>query len=309
MKKRLLSLAVTSLLILVILWYTIPQCFLTPLLTLNRSLSGLSAKQVTAADHTIHYLEGGKGETVVLLHGIFAEKDHWVDFARSLTGKYHVIIPDLPAFGESDRKADEIYDYAHQTGRLKKLLDTLRLQRVHLAGSSMGGTIAALFAIQYPEHVQSIAFVGAPHGIRTAKQSKMDMLIEANKAPLVAATSAEFDAMMNLLFAKKPFLPYPVLFAAERGAIRNAGSNQRIWKEQLRDRFLLNEKISQVKQPVLVLWGEKDSIFDASGTEVLRQKSSSAQIVVLPGLGHLPMMEAPGDTAKAYAAFLAALPR
>ncbi|PJZ25692.1 hypothetical protein CH352_02425 [Leptospira hartskeerlii] len=309
MKKKLVALAVSMLLLLVLLWYATPMIFLGALLKLNRSLSGLKAKQITAANHTIHFLEGGEGDTIVLLHGIFAEKDHWVDFARSLTGKYHVIIPDLPAFGESDRKADEIYDYAHQTERLKKLLDALRLQRVHLAGSSMGGTIAALYAIRYPEQVLSVAFIGAPHGIHTAKFSQMDNLIEAGKAPLVVATSSEFEVMMKLLFAQRPFLPYPVIYAAEQGALHNSVSNMRIWQEQLRDRFLLDQKISMLQQPSLILWGEKDSIFDVSGVETLRQKMPHAQLMILADLGHLPMMESPGKASELYVRFLSSAPK
>ncbi len=283
--------------------------FLGALLKLNRSLSGLKEKQIIAANHTIHFLEGGEGDTIVLLHGIFAEKDHWVDFARSLTGKYHVIIPDLPAFGESDRKADEVYDYAHQTERLKKLLDALRLERVHLAGSSMGGTIAALFAIGNPEQVLSVAFIGAPHGIQTTKLSQMDSLIAEGKALLVVSTSSEFEAMMKLLFAQKPFLPYPVIYAAEQGALRNSESNMRIWQEQLRDRFLLDKKISMLQQPSLVLWGEKDSIFDVSGVETLRQKMPHAQLTILDDLGHLPMMESPGKVSELYTRFLSSVPQ
>jgi pimeloyl-ACP methyl ester carboxylesterase len=71
----------------------------------------LSAHTLTSGGHTLHYLDGGSGETLVLLHGIFAEKDHWVDFARPLTPHYRVIAPDLPGFGESTRLPDN--DYSH----------------------------------------------------------------------------------------------------------------------------------------------------------------------------------------------------
>ena len=67
-------------------YHALPGLFKEPLLQLNRALSGLEEKSIRVAGHDIHYLEGGQGETpIVLLHGIFAEKDHWTDFARSLT--------------------------------------------------------------------------------------------------------------------------------------------------------------------------------------------------------------------------------
>ena len=107
MKRLVLAGCALLLLCAITTYHAVPLLYKEPLLWLNRSLSGLEDKTVQAAGHRIHYLEGGAGSAggtpVVLLHGIFAEKDHWVDFARPLTGSHRVIAPDLPGFGESDR--------------------------------------------------------------------------------------------------------------------------------------------------------------------------------------------------------------
>lgn len=289
---------------LAVAYYAVPHYFKQPLLDTNRALSGLAEKTVTVGPHQVHYLAGGTGEPVVLLHGIFAEKDHWVDFARPLTGRFHVIVPDLPGFGESGRLPEQSYDYATQTERLKDLLDALGLQRVHLAGNSMGGTIAALFAIAHPERVASVALIGAPHGIRSPQPSAMDAMVDAGKTPLIAHNATEFAQMMELVFAKQPFLPYPILQATQEAALRNADSNLRLWQAQLKDRYLLDTRIAAVPQPTLALWGEKDHVFDVSATAVLHARLPHAQVEVLPGLGHLPMMEAPRAAALRYGQFL-----
>jgi pimeloyl-ACP methyl ester carboxylesterase len=294
-------------LIAAITYYSFPVMFERPLLGLNRALSDLSEKTLQMDAHKIHYLAGGSGEPVVLLHGIFAEKDHWVEFARPLTSRYRVIAFDLPGFGESSRLPSQTYDYAAQVERLKKLLDALDVQKAHLAGNSMGGTIAVLFAVRYPERVASVAFIGAPHGIKTAKPSAMDALIDAGKAPLVAHTAAEFEQMMSLVFAKRPFLPYPIWQASQRDALRNAPSNLGLWTAQLKDRYLLDAWIGVLKQPSLTLWGDDDRVFDVTGAEVLRARLKAPRIEVLKGVGHLPMMEAPSATALLYANFLKAI--
>lgn len=304
MKRIFLYLATALSALLVGAYYTLPHYFQKPLIELNRGLAGLEERTVLVDGHELHYLEGGSGETVVLLHGIFAEKDHWVDFARPLTSRYRVIALDLPGFGESSRIAELQYDYAVQTQMLVNLLDKLGIKRAHLAGNSMGGTIAALVAIEYPERVASIAMVGAPHGVRSPNPSAMDKLIDAGKAPLVARNPAEFDDMLSLVFSKRPFLPFPVMQASRSIAISNAESNQRIWLSQLKDRYSLHDRIDKLKQPTLVLWGDSDRVFDVSGVGVLKTKLDRAEMHVLPGIGHLPMMEAPGTTSKIYAAFL-----
>lgn len=322
MKRIAISVATTLIVCsLAGLYYGAPSLFKEPLLQLNRSLSGMDEKTVEVARHTVHYLDTATSHRasasraapgshvqdvpIVLLHGIFAEKDHWVDFARPLSGQYRVIAPDIPGFGESTRRDDETYDYAAHTRRLGAFLDALGLQRVHLAGNSMGGTIAALFALAHPERVASVAFIGAPHGIRSPQPSTMDRLIDAGQRPLVAHDAAAFDAMMDLLFEKRPFLPYPILHASEREALRNAASNVRVWDAQLKDRYLLEQHLGQwQKHPALVLWGDSDRVFDRSALSTVQKLMPNARIDALPGIGHLPMMEAPSETAQRYARFL-----
>lgn len=307
MKRFALALAVLAFLAPAA-WYGAPEVFRPALVDLHRRSAGLEERSIQVGSHRISYLEGGRGETVVLLHGLFAEKDHWVDFARSLTAHYRVIAPDLPGFGASTRLEHEPYDYAAQTRRLAALFDALGMQRVHLAGSSMGGTLAALLALEQPWRVNTLAFIGAPHGIRSLLRSDMDVQIDAGHAPLVAQDAQQFGQMLDLLFARRPFLPYPILQAAQARAVEQAASNRRLWHEQLRDRHLLHERIAKLQAPLLVLWGGQDRLFDATGTRVLRDLLPQARIEVLPLLGHLPMMEAPADTAQRYARFLLAPP-
>lgn len=89
-------------------------------------------------------------------------------------------------------------------------------------------------------------------------------------------------------------------------ALRLAGSNQRLWNAQLKDRYLLDARIACLKQPVLALWGTQDRVFDVSGAGVLRDRLPQARVIT-SGVGHLPMMEKPRDSAAAYAGFLAGL--
>ena len=287
-----------------VVWYQAPELMREPLIDLNRATAGLSEKVIRVDDHEVHYLEGGSGETLVLLHGIFAEKDHWVDFARSLSDHYHIIVPDLPGFGESTRLPDGNYDYTSQVQRLDRLFDALDIGPVHLAGSSMGGTIAALYAIDHPGNIRTLGFIGAPHGIPSATPSDMDRMIESQQIPLIAHTEEEFEQMLDMLFAERPLIPWPVFRHARETAIASATDNERIFRQQLKDRYLLHSQLPLVETPSFVLWGERDRIFNASGIEVLREDLAEAEVNTLANVGHLPQMEAPGVAAKMYKDFL-----
>ena len=110
--------------------------------------------------------------------------------------------------------------------------------------------------------------------------------------------------MLSLVFAQRPFLPFPIIQASRSSAIKNAESNHRIWLGQLKDRYLLHERIDTLKHPILALWGGSDRVFDVSGASVLKEKINHAEMHVLPGIGHLPMMEAPKETSQIYTLFL-----
>jgi abhydrolase domain-containing protein 6 len=311
LKEPMISIALSILAVFIALlvaaYFCHPNAAAVQLIALNRMLAKLTLKTVSIPAHTVHYLEGGQGAPVLLLHGIFAEKDHWTDFARYLTKHYRVFAPDLPGFGSSGRLPDQSYGYAAQVERLKEWMDALHIAQAHIAGSSMGGTIAALFASRYPQRVLSVACIGAPHGIQTPLPSDMDASIVQGTCPLIVHSAQEFELMLDFLFKRRPFLPYPIAQKAMREAIGSAASNLRIWNEQLKDRYLLNTSIATVVSPMLVLWGAHDRLFDVSGIEVVRAKVPGAGIHVLKGIGHLPMMEAPKASAQAYARFLGSL--
>ncbi len=308
LKRLVLTLSALLLLMLTAAYYALPLPMAGPLIALNRASAGLTEHTAPVGPHTVHYLAGGSGTPVVLLHGIFAEKDHWVDFARPLTSRYQVMAPDLPGFGVSGRFDFQSYGYAAQVERLRLWMDAAGIRQAHFAGNSMGGTLAALFARRYPQRVLSVAFIGAPHGLRTPQRSTMDAMLDAGmKSPLIANSGAEFEQMLDLLFTRRPFLPYPVAQLALTTALENAPSNVRIWNEQLHDRFLLDAEVGALKHPVLALWGAQDRLFDVSGADVLRQRLKQADVQVLSGVGHLPMMEVPAESAGAYSRFLAQL--
>ena len=79
--------------------------------------------------------------------------------------------------------------------------------------------LAAVFAFRYPERVASLAFIGAPRGVKTATRSEMDVAIDLGKAsPLNARNAEEFAQALMLLFHGRPLLPYPIARIAREGA-------------------------------------------------------------------------------------------
>src|SRR5471030_1702940 len=111
-------------------------------LALERRRSGLRLGDVQHQQQPglrMPYLEGGSGDTLVLVHGFAGDKDNFTRMARFLTPHYRVICPDLPGFGDASRDPGASYAIAAQVERLRAFLDVHAPGRIHLGGNSMGG--------------------------------------------------------------------------------------------------------------------------------------------------------------------------
>lgn len=273
-----------------------------------RGLSGLELKSVDLSTGPVGYLDSGRaqdGPPALLLHGIFARKEHWIDFSRQISGDQRVIIPDLPGFGDNDPIKIDQYSYANQAEHLLEFLDALGLDQVHIGANSMGGQLAAVFVTQHPDRVASFALIGSPVGVPTEVPSDMDLAIAKGKAPLLVQSVADFEARMGWLFPKTPFMPGAVLttWATEEAA--KADHNAAVWdRMQQIDVPLLIDLAPQIATPALVMWCEDDRIFHPSGADDLAEAFLDGTRAQPENCGHLPMLDQPQQAGQIYASFL-----
>jgi pimeloyl-ACP methyl ester carboxylesterase len=158
--------------------YLAPENALQLLLNVQRVQAGLDRKEIQLADSLRYvYLEGGKGEPLMLLHGFGADKDNFTPVAGYLTKHYRVIIPDLIGFGESTHPVDADYSPPEQAKRLWAFAHALGVTSMHLGGSSMGGHIAMTYAALYPEEVKSLWLLD-PGGVWSAPKSIVQTALE-----------------------------------------------------------------------------------------------------------------------------------
>jgi abhydrolase domain-containing protein 6 len=273
------------------------------LIGLERYKAGFHRKSVQVGDHRIVYSEGGKGETVLLLHGFGASADNWNRFAGRLGKKYHVIAPDLPGWGQSTRLEAESYGYAKQVERLHQFITQLGLARFHVVGHSMGGFLATAYAARYPGQVVTVGLL-APHGIKEPQPSELAQSVAAGDNWLVARSPQEFDRLLNKIFAKRPYVPKPVFKLLAAHAIRNSAKSAKVFAEMQMNDPPLVERLAQVKAPALIIWGDQDRVLDISCAEVFHQGIQGSELLVLTGTGHMPLVESARECATAWMKFV-----
>ena len=281
----------------------------TAILAVNaeRSASGLDYKTIVIDDETWHYLEGGPtgAEVLLLLHGFGGDKDNWTRFSRSLTETYRVIAPDLPGFGESVWHPDWDYTILPQRDRIDSFVRALNLEKFHVVGNSMGGNLAALVAHKNQENVISLALFNNAGVTEPIPSDFQRALLRGEDNWLIVDSLEDFDDLIAYAAFKKPFLPWPVKGVFARRAFDHAGSNRAIFETFRGDRTSALEPILEdIKQPVLILWGDTDRILHISSIDVMRPLLPQAKVIIMKDTGHIPMIERPSETAGHYLRFI-----
>ncbi len=269
-------------------------------------ISGLERKEIKLPGGLRYvYLEGGTGEPLMLLHGFGADKENFTLIARYLTPRYRVIIPDHIGFGESAHPADADYNTSAQARRLKTLASALGVSSLHLGGSSMGGHIAMAYASIFPKEVKSLWLLD-PGGVWSAPESEMRKIIrKTGKNPLMARSEDEFAEIFKFVMSDPPPIPRPMLNVMARERNKNFVLEQRIFKQITTDS--IEKRITGSTVPALIVWGDRDRVINPATAEILHGLMPNSKVIMMPGIGHMPMLEATKQCADDYLKFRSSL--
>ncbi|WP_240046501.1 alpha/beta fold hydrolase [Paracraurococcus ruber] len=242
---------------------------------------------------------------VLLIHGFASSLHTWEGWDPLLADRFRLVRLDLPGFGLTGPDPTGDYSDERATAVLAALLDRLGIARAAVVGSSMGGRIAWRFAAARPDRVTKLVLM-APDGFASPGRGYG----EAPRAPV-------------LMRALRWTLPRPLLRRATANAYAVPGVLTEAVLDRTRDMLLapgvrgailarLPQTVLQppepilatIRMPVLLLWGEQDRAIPATHAADYLRALQDARAVVLPGVGHVPMEEAPAVSAAALRRFL-----
>ena len=302
-----LYLAIGLLVAFVILRLAFPDRLARLVIRLLRSACGMKTRSIEVDGIAWPYLEGGNanGEVIVLLHGFGGEKDNWPLLARKLRRDFRIIAPDLPAFGDNDKSPDRDYLPATQARRVNAFVDALGIDRFHLAGNSMGGYIALEYALAFPGRLKTMALLNNA-GVSMPHKSAVFEAADRGDNTLIVNSIEEFEALLDKVARKKPPIPQFMLNHLGRIAVEQKEFRDPIFWAMYDDivNRPLDERLDEIEVPTLIVWGKQDEILDVSSTEVLTARMPNNECVVFDGIGHVPMIECPAETAAAYSDFI-----
>ena len=256
-------------------------------------------------------MESGEGDPVVMLHGMFGKKEHWSMMGSIMADRYHVLAPDLPAHGKSLAFDGEHKQFTGMVDVLKKWLDAIHVDRVHIVGNSLGATLATIFGAVFGEHTATVGVVGAP-AVHAPKLSPVMEAMLRGENYLIPKTMDEFYRKMDLLFYRAPRIPPEKLRKIGEREIALWRENTALWNEMVnvtenlpgRDFYIIENYLDKVQVPAICIWGKSDQCYDVSGADLLAQRMPNCKLVILPEIGHAVMQENFEQVEKEYRSFI-----
>lgn len=298
-------------LVAVVLWRD-PDALVRAEFTRQRVAAGLSRETVEVAGHRWVYAVSDDAPAgapiVVMLHGFTGSKENWYPLAERLHGRYRVLVPDLPGWGESERKPGADYGFVAQGERVAAFVRALSPDApVVLLGHSMGGGIAALVAASEPQAVARVGLLNAA-GVRF-QDNAFGRDVLAGRNPFGVDDAASLHRYLDIVFHDphaKPWLPQPAVRALIARRQRDAAFEQAVLERIGRgdERFRPGAAAAAIGQPALLLWCRQDAVIDASALAVYAAQLPQAQRVLLEGCGHMSLMEQPDAVAAAVSALI-----
>lgn len=277
-------------------------------LRLERQRSGLVLKSQAIEGFEIPYLEGGQGEVLVLVHGFGGDKDNFTRMARFLTPHFRVIQPDLPGFGDATRDPSARYRMVDQVERLHAFFQALGVQKMTLGGNSMGGFIACEYAARHPEQVKAVWLLDAA-GTAAAHDSPMlRHYLATGDSPLLVKTQSDVAQLIRSTMARPPYFPGFLKRTLGARAVADYPLHREIIQDLNQHSPTLEAQYTTLPMPALIVWGADDAILNPAAAQTQERLFPHHRTIVMPGIGHLPMLEAPAETAKDFLEFSRTLP-
>jgi abhydrolase domain-containing protein 6 len=274
----------------------------------ERNKSDLVRKTVSLDSINIVYHETGDIDkpTLLLLHGFGGDKDNWTRMSPYLYKNYHIMIPDLPGFGDSTSDPNLNYSLTEQVIRIKKFHDQLNLGKIILVGNSMGGALSIRYTLKHPEDVKALVLVDSA-GVISPSKSELTLQLEKGINPLLVQDKDDYDRLMDFIFVKKPYIPGVLKSYFAEKSVKAKPMNEKIFTDLRGDKFQIEPQLKNIKASTLIIWGDQDRVIHPSSVEVFIKNIPGSQKAIMKDCGHSPQIERPEETSEIILKFLNSL--
>jgi pimeloyl-ACP methyl ester carboxylesterase len=262
------------------------------------SKGGGQPETISVAGRPTVIMHAGEGTPFVYLHSALGESFMWLPYYQTLAKKFRVLVPTHPGFGQSGG-FDQIDTVEDMAFHYVEMLDALGLEEVILGGVSLGGWIAAEFAVRWPERVKKLWIADAP-----------GLWVEEEPLPDMFRLTQDRNKLRDLLFYDPHSYMAKLVIRDDPEEERLLAAYQAmtvlarlVWERPYDPK--LPARLHRVQCPTLLVWGAHDRLVPPAYGEAYKKYLPQAEMKVIPDCGHLPMFEREAEFVEAITRFCA----
>jgi pimeloyl-ACP methyl ester carboxylesterase len=250
---------------------------------------GMETANINGVD--LAYVRRGQGTPLVLIHGYPLDHSIWDPILPLLEDTFTLIVPDLRGFGASSG-VEGSYGMNDYAADLAGLLDHLGIDQAAMVGHSMGGYVAQAFARAYPARVRGLGLVStqAPADPPDRKEGRYKTAAEVEEKGVGGVA----EGMAPKLSSDPALQGFAKDLMGRQSVPGVAGA-----LKAMAERQDATEVLKGFQMPLVIIHGEADELIPVDRAREVESAVMQARLFVLPGIGHLPMMQAPEETAEA----------
>ena len=242
------------------------------------------------------YERRGRGEPLVLIHGYPLDRTTWNEVASLLETYFDLIIPDLRGMGQSDTM-DKTYTTTDLASDIAGLLDHLKIQKVFIAGHSMGGYVALAFARAYPNRVRGLGMISSQ--VLADPPERKEGRYKTAKDVAEKGISVVVDSMTTKLSSDVRVQLFVRDVMQRQKPMGVIGS-----LKAMAERPDSSDLFKSFKFPIVIVHGDVDALIPVERGREMKAALPAAYYAELQGACHMSMMENPKATVNALDQFL-----
>lgn len=252
----------------------------------------------------IAYDRVGDGPPLVFVHGAAEDARSWRPQLAALADEFTVVAWDEPGAGRSSDVPGD-FGLADYADCLRALIVATALGPAHVCGLSWGGTVVLELYRRHPEQVATLILADTYAGWKGSLPEAEVRARVAGAEQMLAAGAEEFDPTLPGLFAAEPAPEVAALLAQVAAEVRP----QSLWTAlSVMAEADQRDVLPRIAVPTLLIWGELDGRSPLSVARQFEAAIPRAQLVVIPGAGHVSNLERPAEFNAAVRAFCRAHP-
>jgi pimeloyl-ACP methyl ester carboxylesterase len=277
----------------------------------SRDPGRLTFQRVDTSEGSISLIAAGKGDPVLMLHGLGATKASFLSTIAALAASYRTIAVDLPGFGDSAKPLRAPYDSRYFAKAVVALIDSLGHRRVHLIGNSMGGRVAIEVGLRYPDRIRRLALLAPALASKRARawapylrllRPELGLLQPVSRRVAERFLHAVVPGASNGWIAAgiDEFLRS---YVTPRGRLALYAAARHIYLDPADGPNGFWPRLETLTPRSLFVWGRQDQLVPIAFAREVRGALPSASHVELD-CGHVPQLERPRETHAAIGSFL-----